>query len=431
MKKGFISAAIFAILILALYFLNKQDIKVTQVSETQQDSIQTDTMHQIIPKRLVFGIEVDSNQVDILKSKIKRNQFLSNILGEYNVPPIKIHELANKSKAIFDVRHIAYNKKYTLIHKKDSLKTASHFIYEPNEYEYVVFDLSDSVNIYKEKKPVDTVRQTFAGVIEYSLYQTMTDQGAPLELASALSDVYAWQIDFFRIQKFDKFKVVYQEVQVEGKPIGVGKILAAEFDHFGNKYMAYSYDQGDGLDYFDEEGNSLRKEFLKAPLKYSRISSGFTYSRLHPVLKIRRPHTGVDYAAPTGTPVRSIGDGIIIGRYYSKGGGNVVKIKHNGVYTTAYLHLNGFAKGIANGKKVKQGQIIGYVGSTGLSTGPHLDFRCWKNGKPINPLKIEAPPSKPINEAHKQDYFNEMLYLQDELEIITYPQVEVLASGSM
>jgi murein DD-endopeptidase MepM/ murein hydrolase activator NlpD len=182
-------------------------------------------------------------------------------------------------------------------------------------------------------------------------------------------------------------------------------VKVASFNHGNKDLYAFYFEQNGKGDYFDLEGNSLQRTFLKAPLRYSRISSGFSNSRLHPVLKIRRPHHGVDYAAPTGTPVYTVGDGVVIQKGYQKsGGGNYIKIKHNGTYTTVYMHLNGFAKGIKVGQHVKQGDLIGYVGSTGLATGPHLDFRFYRNGSAINPLKVESPPSKPVEEANREAF---------------------------
>jgi murein DD-endopeptidase MepM/ murein hydrolase activator NlpD len=251
---------------------------------------------------------------------------------------------------------------------------------------------------------VDTLIQVATGVIDLSLYHSILDAGGSPLLVNELADVYAWEIDFFGLQKGDAFKVIYEQFEVNGQEAGLGRIRGAWFRHMGHEFYAVQYDQGEGLEYFDEEGKSLRKTFLKAPLNFSRISSRFSYSRYHPILKIRRPHTGVDYAAPRGTPVVAVGDGVVTMARYKGGGGNSVKIRHNGNYTTGYLHLSGYAKGIKEGVFVKQGQVIGYVGSTGLSTGPHLDFRFWKNGQPVDPLKIDPPSANPIREDKWEDY---------------------------
>jgi murein DD-endopeptidase MepM/ murein hydrolase activator NlpD len=288
-------------------------------------------------------------------------------------------------------------------------------------------DLKIVLRYIMGKNKVDTLTQVATGVIETSLYNAIMDAGGSPMLVNELADVYAWEIDFFGLQNGDAFKVIYERFEVNGEEAGMGKIITSWFLHQGNPFYAVQYDQGEGIEYFDEEGQSLRKTFLKAPLRFSRISSRFTYSRLHPILKIRRPHTGVDYAAPRGTPVVAVGDGIVTMAAYKGGGGNTVKIRHNSNYTTAYLHLSGYGKGIRKGTKVKQGQVIGYVGSTGLSTGPHLDFRFWKNGKPVDPLKIDPPSANPINENHKETYNAIMRQMISKLDSISIPAaVEVL-----
>jgi murein DD-endopeptidase MepM/ murein hydrolase activator NlpD len=224
-------------------------------------------------------------------------------------------------------------------------------------------------------------------------------------LALKLSDVYAWSIDFFGLQKGDQFKVFYETQSVDSSVIGIQNIQAAWFKHMGREYYAIPFFQDSSVNFYDEEGNNIKKAFLKAPLNYSRIASRFSNSRLHPILKIYRPHRGVDYSAPRGTPVQSIGDGVVLHASYSGEAGNYVKIRHNGTYTTGYMHLSGYGTGIHPGKHVNQGEIIGYVGSTGLSTGPHLDFRVWKNDQPIDPLKLESPPAKPVKTEDLSSFY--------------------------
>jgi murein DD-endopeptidase MepM/ murein hydrolase activator NlpD len=208
------------------------------------------------------------------------------------------------------------------------------------------------------------------------------------------------------LQKGDFFRVVYDEISVGDEVVDIGTVYSAAFFHGGKNYQAYRFieDDSTSVQYFNEKGENLKKAFLKAPLRFTRISSGFSYSRRHPVSRIVRPHTGVDYAAPKGTRVMTIGDGVVVQRGYSGGGGNTVKIKHNATYTSAYLHLSGYAPGLRVGSRVRQGDVIGYVGSTGLSTGPHLDFRIWRNGSPINPLKMESPPAKEVNKSNMASF---------------------------
>ncbi|MEM6343308.1 MAG: peptidoglycan DD-metalloendopeptidase family protein, partial [Bacteroidota bacterium] len=296
--------------------------------------------------------------------------------------------------------------------------------------DYVALRLEDSVSVYRGQNPVDTLQHSLSGVITTSLYESIMDAGGSPLLVNKLADVYAWAIDFFGLQAGDCYKVVYDSYAVAGEPAGLGNIKTAAFTHNNNELFAFSFDQGEGSEYFDEKGNSLRKTFLKAPLQFSRISSRFSYSRLHPILKIRRPHLGVDYAAPRGTPVYSVGDGTIISIGYSGGAGKMIKIKHNGNFMTAYLHLNGYASGMTKGKSVKQGELIGYVGSTGLSTGPHLDFRFYKNGKPVDPLKIDPPSSNPIDIDCADEYQAVMETQMQMLRAIPESETAIMVSGT-
>ena len=284
-----------------------------------------------------------------------------------------------------------------LVPESEVEKTYEIF-YEKNALEYVVIDFKETANVYVGKKDITTKEKMANIIINSNLWNAMVDAQADPMLAVTLSDIYAWSIDFYGIAKGDSVRVLYEQSYVEDKPLQDFNVKAAIFTNSGKDFYAIPFEQNEKLAYFDEEGNSLQKTFLKAPLKYSRISSGFSNNRFHPVLKRYRAHHGVDYAAPTGTEVHTIGDGVVVKKaFQANGGGNYVTIKHNSVYTTTYMHLSKFAKGIQPGKRVKQGDVIGYVGSTGLATGPHLDFRVYKNGTPINPLKMSSPPKEPIS----------------------------------
>lgn len=352
-----------------------------------------------VPKQS-YGIVVDSLDADT--GTVKKNEFLSDILLRHNVSYSTIDKLAKNTRKVFDVRKIRRGNRYVVISKKDSVEHPLYFIYEINRIDYVVYHLKDSVYASLEKKSFEYKEEAAKGVIESSLWNAMVSSGTDPNLANSLSEIYAWTIDFFGLQKKDSYKVIYDELYIEGRPAGPGKIKASLFQHGGENFYAFYFEQNGEGDYFDEEGNSLERTFLKAPLKYTRISSRFSNSRYHPVLKIRRPHHGVDYAAPEGTPVHSVGDGVIVKKGYQKrGGGNYLKIKHNSTYTTTYMHMRGFAKGMTVGKHVKQGQLIGYVGHTGLATGPHLDFRFFRNGHAVNPLKVKSPPAKPVEKQYR------------------------------
>ncbi|HZL12293.1 MAG TPA: peptidoglycan DD-metalloendopeptidase family protein [Prolixibacteraceae bacterium] len=358
----------------------------------------------VIPEPvMLFNLPIDS--IKVIPGNVQSGQNLSEILLAKGISMGRIDEIAKKSVPTFDVRSMKVNNPYYFfMNKMDSTKV-DYFIYEIDPIDYVVYQLTDSIRIYKEKKPIITLIKTASGVITSSLWNAMTAQALRPELAMELSDIYQWTIDFYGIQKGDKFKLVYEENFVFGKSIGIGRIFAAQFVHANEDFYAFRYTQNNEDSYFDQLGKSLKTAFLKAPLKFSRISSKFTNHRFHPVLKIFRAHHGVDYAAASGTPVVSIGDGTIIAKgYQAAGGGNYLKIKHNATYTTSYMHLKGFAKGISHGVHVKQGQLIGYVGSTGLATGPHLDYRVFKNGTAIDPLKMKSPPTIPISKENIKSY---------------------------
>lgn len=370
--------------------------------EQKTEVVILDTVITIEPV-FKYGFPEDSFLIET--GVVKSNQYLSQILNVRGVGMGTIDKIARKSKSVFDVRKIKSGNRFTVFSTPDSISEARYFVYENSATNYTVFELFDSLHIYQGEKEIQTRLRTAQGVVETSLWNTMINSGQDPMLALELSDIFAWTIDFFAIQKGDRFRVIYDEQFVDSVSIGIGEIYAVQFDHYGEENYAFIFDQDNRMDYFDEKGASLRKAFLKAPLKFSRISSRFSHSRMHPVLRIRRPHHGIDYAAPKGTPVMSIGDGTVIARAYQRrGGGNYLKVKHNSVYTTTYMHLSGYAKGVTTGSRVEQGQVIGYVGSTGLATGPHLDFRVHKNGSPIDPLKVKAPPVEPVKEENLERY---------------------------
>ena len=402
--------AVFGVLTL-LFSCGEGNNQVAEVTVQEEDTI--------IPEPTIeYGIETDSFVV--YKDVIQPNQFLANILLKYNVPYPEIDELARRSKEVFDVRKIASGKKFTVLCSKDSSGKAKCFIYEPNSVDYVVFDMRDSVNIYKGKKEVEVKIKEASGIIYSSLYQTLDDANVSPVLAIEMANVFAWTIDFYRIQKEDWFKVVYEEKYVDGESIGIGKVLAANFNHMDKDFLACYFVQDSIGDYFDDEANSLRRAFLKSPLEYGRLTSGYTMKRFHPVQKRNKPHLGTDYAAPTGTPIKATGDGVVIASSYSKYNGNFVKIRHNSTYTTQYLHMS--KRGVNVGQHVMQGDVIGYVGSTGLATGPHVCYRFWKNGAQVNHLKEDFPPSEPVEEKHMERFKEELKKFKKQIEQIELKQ---------
>jgi len=361
-----------------------------------------DKKAEIVPKSDEYGLNADAFKV--MNGKIRRNETISSIFSRLGAADSTTYYLQRYFKNTFDFRKVIAGRNYRTYSSVDSTASLRYFVYEKDPVNYVVIDLNDTINVYPGSREITRKRKEVSGIIRYSLYTALERNEADPELFVKLSNIFAWQIDFYHIQKGDNFKVIYEEESVGEKTIGIGRILGAYFNHMGEDYYAVDF-QLDGRDeYFDENGKSLRKAFLKAPLEYSRISSRFTRRRFHPILKRVKPHLGTDYAAPTGTPIRSVGDGVVIAAAYTRGNGNYVKIRHNSVYTTQYLHMSKFARGIRNGTSVKQGQVIGYVGSTGLATGPHLCYRFWKNGVQVDPLKEKMPSSEPIKDAYKEEY---------------------------
>lgn len=363
------------------------------------------------PPELLFGFPVDSFR--IVEGTLRPNGNLGIILSEFGVGPQQIDLLSRNSEGVFDLRKMKSGQNFYLFQSRDTSKSACYLVYEKDMVEYVIFNLKDSLNITLGKKNVRVELKSATGIIETNLWNTIKDNNLNMMLALELSRIYQWSVDFFGIQKGDRFRCLYDEQFVDSTSVGIGPVYAAEFEHAGKSYRAFRYFQDKQFDYFTEEGENLRKAFLKAPLSFYRISSGFSASRFHPILKIRRPHFGIDYAAPRGTPVVSIGDGTVTEKSHQRGGaGNYLKIRHNSEYSTTYMHLSGFGKGIAKGAHVNQGDVIGYVGSTGLATGPHLDFRVFRGGMPVDPLKIESPPSDPV----KAEYRAEFEYIRDSLQ---------------
>ena len=308
------------------------------------------------------------------------------------------YSLVQKCDNVFDVRKMRAGKRWDAYYEDST--ALRYVVYHNDKVLSTVFRCCDSV--YTVRKEVIIREKTADVTINTSLWNDMIDAGVSPLMIVELADIYAWTVDFFGLQEGDRFRVLYRERVCEGEVVGIDGIDYAEFIRGDKLLPAVFFDQGDGRNsYWNEKGESMQKAFLKAPLKFTRISSGFSYHRKHPVHGVVRPHTGVDYAAPSGTPVMSIGDGTVISKGWGGGGGNTLKIRHNSVYTTAYLHLSKYASGTEVGSHVRQGQVIGYVGMTGTATGPHLDFRVWKNGTAVNPLTLESPPSEPVRPENK------------------------------
>lgn len=368
-----------------------------------------------------MGFSPDS--LDCVDGVVKKGQFFSTLLTKLGLDAQQAYDLTQASKGVFDAKTLRVGNPYRAYYDAGS-SCLQYLVYDHSRTSSVVFDCRPPYGAHLYEKPV-TVEEHYADVtVKSSLWVDMRDAGVSPHLILSLSDIYAWTVDFFGLQKGDRFRVLYQEKLCDGEVIAVDTVRYAVFTRGNHDLPAVMFDQKDGGNiYWNEKGESMRKAFLKAPLKFSRISSGFSYARKHPVTRKVQPHTGVDYAAPKGTPVMTIGDGVITSMKYEGAGGNTIRIRHNSVYSTAYLHLSGYAKGLKTGQRVSQGQVIGYVGSTGRSTGPHLDFRVWKNGSAINPLKMQSPPAEPIKGENKTAFEAVYTYNKARIEKIQAQEV--------
>ena len=367
----------------------------------------TKEIDEVVPKVIEpeyeYGILVDS--FNVTKGVVKQGQTLGEILYANHIDHPQIAEIVNKSKGIFDVRRVNAGKEFTIICVDDSTEKACYFIYQEDPTNYVVMDLTNEVDVYRGKKEVTTKVNVAYGEINSSLWITIQEQNLSPKIAAELSTIYAWTIDFFKIQKGDAFKVYYENKYIDNEYIGIGRILASEFTHKGQNFYSFYYRENENFgDYFDEKGRTLRKAFLKAPVDYKRISSRYSKRRKHPVTGRWKGHFGTDYAADRGTPIVTTANGTIVSASYTKNNGNFVKVRHNGTYTTQYLHMSKIKPGIRKGVYVKQGETIGYVGSTGLATGPHVCYRFWVNGKQVDPYKQDLPPGDPIKEENREVY---------------------------
>ncbi|WP_299758109.1 peptidoglycan DD-metalloendopeptidase family protein [uncultured Pontibacter sp.] len=381
------------------------------------------------PAPVVYGIATDS--LEIVEGEVERGEVLSQILAQYNIDPTTVHNLAQKAKDVFNVRRIAAGRNYMILHARDSAQTARFFIYEPNQVEYVIYDLRDSLAVTLEKRKVEVLERTIAGEINSSLYVSMVEAGGSPQLVNSFADIFAWRLDLNRLQPGDSFKLIYEEKVVNGETIGFGALKSAVFEHEGEEIYAIGFDEGNGLNYYDQKGQSLKRAFLKEPLEYSRISSRFSKRRFHPVQKRYKAHLGTDFAAPRGTPIRTVGDGVVIAAHYTRGNGYFVKVRHNETYTTQYLHMSKFAKGVRKGARVKMGQTIGYVGSTGLATGPHLCYRFWKNGRQVDALRVKLPAANPVARKNMDVFDTVKDQTMQRMQAIDIKSVkqELLASG--
>lgn len=381
-------AAVFIIVIILAIKPGKQ-------SDAEANPIE-EPIQEVEPK---FYLTLPADTLVFEEHTITSGESFGSILGERGVSTSTIYSIASRIDSVFDVTKIRSGVTVKIA-KGENSSVPSYFIYPENAYEYVIISLnSDSIYANKYEKERTVKRKVISGTIEDALYLSVNNAGGTNALAMSLVNIYAWSIDFFRIQKGDAFSVIYEEEYVDDTTyVGLKGVLGANLIHSGNDYYSFQYENELGFDdYFDEEGRSLRKTFLRAPLNFTRISSRYSGRRFHPVQKRWKAHLGTDYAAPTGTPIMTTADGEISAASYTSGNGNYVKVRHNSTYSTQYLHMSKIKPGIKPGVRVKQGDVIGYVGSTGLATGPHVCYRFWVNGKQVDPYKQKLPEAKSLD----------------------------------
>ena len=365
-----------------------------------------------------FGFKY--NEFNVSNDTIQSGNTFGSILDQQNLVDQKVYDIIEKVKDSFDVRIMRIGKPYTLFRSKDRKKNLQAFVYQPDKGSYYVIDLRDSVKVYKRTRPVTFKRKTIAGSLNGSLSEAIEKEGVDPALASKITKIYAWSIDFFKLKRGDKFGITFTERFIDDTIYdGVDSLKAAFFEYKGKTIYAFPFEQNEGsgkLEYFDDEGKALKNFFLKAPLKYVNITSRFAKTRFHPVQMIWKAHKGTDYAAPTGTPIMTTASGVVEQTGFTAGNGNFVKVKHDRTYSTQYLHMSKIL--VRRGQRVNQGDVIGKVGSTGLATGPHVCYRFWKNGAQVDALRLKLPNSEPMNKRNLPRFLNQMRPLKRELDSV-------------
>lgn len=393
----------------------KEDVKVNDLP------IQDLVVKKEIEK-FEFGFRL--NDFIVVRDTIKKGDSFGEILERNKIGYPQIFHIVEKAKDTYDIRKLQVGKPYTLLFSKDSLQLPQCFIYQPTREEYVVIDFQDSITqAYIKRKPIKYVEKEVSGVITSTISEALDEQGVSMVLAYDMSDIYAWTIDFFRLQKGDRFKVIYTDKYIDDTIYaGIHNIKAAYFEHKKEPFYAFEFktDSDKGLvDYFDDEAKNLRRAFLKAPVQYKRISSRYNLRRRIAYYGNRiRPHKGTDFSANVGTPIMATANGTVVKATYDRGNGNYVKIKHNSTYSTQYLHMKKRKSKV--GDFVKQGDVIGWVGMTGNTGGPHVCYRFWKNGRQVDPFKQKLPEAEPISDSLKIKYLEFIKPFRTQLDAIQF-----------
>jgi murein DD-endopeptidase MepM/ murein hydrolase activator NlpD len=401
---------------LALGFTSCKNDNGTQIEEY------VESIPVVIEPIMKYGF--DLNKFEIIADTVENGATFNDLIISHIVEGQSAYLTANRLNEIYDLRRIQAGKPFKILKRKDSLGTPEVFIYEPTKLDYLVVNFNDTIAAYRDKHPISFKRKTASGIIHSTLSEAMADEGLGLTAIYELSDIYRWSIDFFKLQKGDRFKMIYKERYINDSIYaGIEAIEAAVFETDDTPFYAFDYltDSITGMsDYYDDNGKTLRSFFLKAPVNYSRISSRFTKRRFHPVQKRWKAHKGTDYAAGYGTPIVATANGTVTKSGYTGGNGNYVKIKHSGTYSTQYLHMT--KRKVKVGQRVKQGQIIGTVGSTGLATGPHVCYRFWVNGRQVDPYKQNLPSAEPLPKAKMKEYLHFVAPLKEEIDRLPFKE---------
>ncbi|MDJ0645168.1 MAG: peptidoglycan DD-metalloendopeptidase family protein [Flavobacteriaceae bacterium] len=409
------------LLLLFILFSCKEDKNIAEVTQEAAEEV------PIIEK---YGFVY--NDFKVVEDTIEKGESFGEILDRNHLQAYEVYKIAEAAKDTFDVRRLRAGKPYTILAKNDTTEKAQVFIYQPNKIEYVVIDFRDSVTTKYQRKAIKTITKTASGIINSTLSETISDQKLDYDLVNELSDIYAWTVDFFHLQKGDNFKIIYEEKFVDDTTfVGIGKVKAAYFEHKNSPFYAFNYvtDSTKNIfDFYDESAGNLRRQFLKAPLQFRRISSRYNLKR-----KIRfygrvKAHRGTDFAARVGTPIKSTANGTVIESARRGGNGNYVKIRHNSIYMTQYLHMS--KRNVKVGDYVKQGDVIGWVGMTGNTSGPHVCYRFWKNGVQVDPFKQKLPSAEPLREEYKENYFQFIAPLKTTLDAIAVNEPAAFATIS-
>lgn len=409
-----------------IYFLAAAAILTSCKEDKEVEIVEEEQPVELAEVLPVMKYGYNLNDYEIIADTVERGDTFGDLIDAHLITGQSTFRAAQALDEVYSVRRIQAGKPYKILKHRDSLNSMAAFIYEPNRMEYVVVNFADSLNAFKGNHPVSYKRKTASGIIKSTLSEAMEDEGLGISAINELSDIYRWSIDFFRLQKGDRFKMIYRERYINDTVFaGIEEVEAAVFETDGNPYYAFSFvadSTAQVHDYYDETGKTLRSFFLRAPVNYTRISSRYSGRRFHPVQKRWKAHLGTDYAAGYGTPIISTANGVVVKSGYTRGNGNYVKVKHNDTYSTQYLHMQ--KRLVKVGQRVKQGQTIGLVGSTGLATGPHVCYRFWVNGKQVDPYKQNLPAAEPLPENKKEEYLEFIQPLQEEIDLLPFKELD-------